>query len=367
MVDWMTTNMLVRSAGGNWETLTERDAPPTGGIAELFGEDLGPLTGSPEPLFVVAAAPTLPTGTPDALCVTRNGDVCIVMLALDEAKAQRAMGDLLAHAGALHGMQASEFSALCNRVTPVDDGVPGFVSVRSRGTGFHRKSFEATLAGALAQGRFQLTAFVTSAPESLTNSMRFLNASGAAQISLHEVVTFTGGDMTAVRVNPINVGDVQTSPVDATPMANSAMLVAVTERTQGEVVGAMMAQLEASCRNVFDELDFEGDMNSCSMHGIVRSKGQSASFLTAASDGTVELKFDSIAGMEGSSTARAELVHGLARLLGADLGDARKVKNMTLNIAEHLNDATLVECLTEVLNDAFQVLRPETAPAAAVA
>lgn len=355
----MTTNMLVRAAGGAWETLTEQTTVPTGGVPHIFGEDLAPLVGSPTPLLVVATSPPLATGAPDAVCVTPGGDLCIAMLALDQPSAERAMAELLAHAGALQGLSAIAFAQLCNRVSDHEGGLAGFVGARAPSVEFHRKSFEVTIADNLANGRFHLTAFVASAPESLIQSMRFLNSSGTAQLSCFEIATFAGTDISAIRVNPVDVGAMRQAPKDSAPHASASLLVAVAERTQGEVVGAMMAQLQTSCTPVFDEVIYDGDNSFCSMNGVLSVDGRPMTVLVATSDGTVDLRFDAIATVDRSGTARAELVHGLSRLLGADLGDARKVKNMTLNIAEHLNDATLVECLAEVLSDALQVLRPE--------
>ena len=54
---------------------------------------------------------------------------------------------------------------------------------------------------------------------------------------------------------------------------------------------------------------------------------------------------------------RAELCQGMERLLGADLGDVRKISQLNLSIAEHLMDSTLMDALAELLTDTVAAMR----------
>jgi len=46
---------------------------------------------------------------------------------------------------------------------------------------------------------------------------------------------------------------------------------------------------------------------------------------------------------------RAELAQAMSRLLGADLGDVKKISQLNLDIREHLMDTTLIDALAEIL------------------
>jgi predicted RNA methylase len=49
----------------------------------------------------------------------------------------------------------------------------------------------------------------------------------------------------------------------------------------------------------------------------------------------------------------------MERLLGADLGDVRKISKLNVVISEHLMDATLMEAFIEVIGDVMDTIRKD--------
>jgi hypothetical protein len=355
-----TDTMLVRTADGGWENLQPQTKLPDGGIVEVFGEDIGPVLGAPSPIVVAACSPALPTGAPDALCVDIEGNVTIVTMALTGG-AESSLPSLLAFAGSLQGHSYQEFEALCDLARGKEGGLAAWVHKFSPHASFHRGTFEVTVADALSQGRFQLVAIVNSAPAMLTESMRYLNNSGA-NVACFEASLFSSASVMAVRANAIEVGHKQRA---VEIQMSAAGLVAVTERTLDQPTGELMAELQKICSATFDEVRYEGDATSASMVGVVETAAGAADMLRASSDGSVVFSFEAIADMDPGWLVRAELAQAMGRMLGADLGDVKKISQLNLSIREHLMDATLMEALGEILGDTVTNLRAAGEQAAA--
>jgi hypothetical protein len=335
---------------------------PKGGIIDLFGEDVGPVLGTPAPVVVAACAPVLATGSPDAVCVDPDGGVWIVQLAL-EGSGELTLPQLLAFGGGMTGMSYDAFSSLCDRT----EGAPlaEFVQARS-GSGFHRQSFEVAVADALANGRFRLVAVVREAAPTLVQSMRFLNATGAMG-SLYEATSFASESVTAVRAKAVDVGGA--AGAAATPAASAgaspgskaelgaAGFIAATGKASGDDTSSLMAQLQKACIAMFDEVTYEGEAGEARMHALLHSEGEPAAMVVAGTDGSVVVSFEALGALDAGWGVRADLCQGMERLLGADLGDVRKISQLNLSIGEHLMDATLMEALGELLSDTVEALR----------
>lgn len=351
----MTETMLVRAAGGGWEELRPQTAMPGGGIAEMFGEDIGPVLGSPTSILVAACSPQLSTGRPDAICVDSDGGVWIVQLSLNGA-GDDTLPQLLAFGGALSGTTYDAFGELCDRAA----GAPlaTFVSSRVTGVGFHRSSFEVAVGENLAHGRFHLVAVVGTAAPSLVQSMRFLNSTGA-RVSLYEASSFASASVHAVRARAVDVGTSQAQSAGGIAAMTAAGFVATTGKHNGEAVAALMAQLQGACETTFDEVVYEGDTAGAVMSAGMHAPSGPVPVLVAGSDGGIVVSFESLAELDPSWAIRAELCQGMERLLGADLGDVRKISQLNLSIGEHLMDATLMEALVELIGDTVAAVRAE--------
>jgi len=350
----MTDTMLVRTAAGGWEALRPQADLPSGGVIELFGEDIGPVLGSATPLLVAACAPQLATGRPDAICLDAQGTVTVVTLGLGQAR-QDTLASLLSFAGSLHGMDYDEFERLCDQVGATDENLAGFMAARNRHTDFHRGTFEVTVADALGQGRFQLVALVGTAPANLVQSMRYLNASGA-NVGLYETCAYVSSSVMAVQAKALNVGQsVQQTPVLSEITA--AGLLAITERTCDEVTAKLMGQLQKFCTGNFDRVGYDGDSLHAEMVASLNAPDGPVDFVRAAGDGSIVLSFEALAPFDPMWTMRAELCQAMSRLLGADLGEVKKISQLNLSIGEHLMDATLMEALVEILGDTLEAVR----------
>lgn len=356
----MTETMLVRTTSGAWEQLSPQTRPTEGGLTELFGDDMGPVIGRTTPLIVAASAPKLTTGRPDGICVDGDGNVTIVALAL-AGPADKVLASLLGHAGALHGMAYDQFEALCNAVGKQHDGrLAGLMAERCAGSGFHRGTFEVTVGDALAQGRFDLVAMVGTAPATLVQSMRYLNASGAS-IACYEAASFASASVMAVQARAVDVGQTQRQ---VSMQMSAAGLFAATERTTDEVTAKLMSQLQNACGGLFDNVQYDGDAAQATMTASVLIDSDEVALVSATSDGSVCVSFEALAPVDASWTVRAELVQGMNRMLGADLGDVKKISQLNLNIGEHLMDATLMDLLTEILGETVQTLRESSGASA---
>lgn len=342
----MNTSMLVRTASGAWERLQPQTTVPEGGISQLFGTDIGPVLGYPTPLTVVASSPELSSGRPDALCVDAEGNVAVVVLSYN-AEATNTLPTLLAHAGALHGMDFETFVGLCNATDAVEGSLAAYVHEQNLHADFHKGTFEVTVADALAQGRFSLIALVASAPQTLVQSLRYLNASGA-DACCFEVASFCSDSVFAVQAKPIDVGQQRRS---VEMKMTAAGLLAVTGRMQNEATASLMAQLQKFCASTFAAISYDGDSSAASMSASVRVRDTDAVLLTASSDGSVSINFEALAPADRNWAIRSALVEGLNRLLGADLGEIKKISKLNLSMSEHLMDATLMEMLCEILTD----------------
>lgn len=358
----MNTSMLVRTENGAWERLEPQHSVPDGGIAQLFGTDIGPVLGYSTPLVVAAVQPELSSGKPDALCIDADGNVFVVVLTF-EKEAATTLPTLLSHAGALHGMDFESFSNHCNIAHAngvTEGGLAAFVHEHNLHADFHRGTFEVTVADALAQGRFSLIAMVVSAPQTLLQSMRYLNASGA-DASCFEIASFCSNSVFAVQATPLDVGQ-QRRVVEMKMTA--AGLVAVTERLQNEATAKLMTQLQMFCTSNFSSVEYDGDNAAAWMRANIKLKDDEAVLITAGSDGTVSIHFESLAPVDRNWQIRSNLVEGLNRLLGADLGEVKKISKLNLTMGEHLMDATLMELLCEILGDTIAATKGKVAAAA---
>jgi hypothetical protein len=360
----MTETMLVRAAGGSWEELRPQTTMPSGGIVDLFGEDVGPVLGTPAPVVVAACSPTLSTGAPDAICLDPDGGVWIVQLDL-HGGGELTLPQLLAFGGGLTGMAFDQFGALCDRA----GGAPLAEFMESRsGSGFHRQSFEVAVADALANGRFRLVSVVREAAPTLVQSMRFLNASGAMG-SLYEATSFASESVTAVRAKAVDVGlagavaSVTQAAAGAAPSSpgkgelGAAGFIAATGKASGDDTSALMAALQKACLATFDEVTYAGEAGDAQMSAALHTDAGPAPLVLAGTDGSIVVSFEALSALDAGWTVRAELCQGMERLLGADLGDVRKISQLNLSIGEHLMDMTLMEALGELLHDTVEALR----------
>ncbi|MCW2920986.1 MAG: hypothetical protein JWL76_860 [Thermoleophilia bacterium] len=363
----MTETMLVRAAGGGWEELRPQTEMPDGGLVEVFGEDIGPVLGTAAPVIVAACQPVLSTGQPDAICLDPDGGVWIVQLALDGDGALT-LPQLLAFGGGLAGMSYDAFEGHCDRAS--GDPLSSYIEARA-GSGFHKQSFEVAVADALAHGRFRLVAIVRDAAPTLVQSMRFLNSTGAMG-SLYEATSFASATVTAVRAKAVDVGSGikahaapsgssdTAEPRRASPSATdlgAAGFVAATGKASGDDTSALMAQLQKACLAAFDEVTYEGESGDARMSALLDAGDGPVAMVAAGTDGSVVVSFESLGDLDPGWSVRTELCQGMERLLGADLGDVRKISQLNLSIGEHLMDATLMEALAELLTDTVAALR----------
>ncbi len=363
----MTETMLVRAAGGGWEELRPQTEMPEGGLVEVFGEDIGPVLGTAAPVLVAACQPVLSTGQPDAICVDPDGGVWIVQLALDSDGALT-LPQLLAFGGGLAGSSYDAFEQLCDRTE--SDSLSAFAEARC-GSGFHKQSFEVAIADALAHGRFRLVAIVRDAAPTLVQSMRFLNSTGAMG-SLYEATSFASATVTAVRAKAVDVGSAisasapaagavdESAPRRAASSATdlgAAGFVAATGKASGDDTSALMAQLQKACLAAFDDVTYEGESGDARMQALLEGADGPVAMVAAGTDGSVVVSFEALGDFDPGWSVRTELFQGMERLLGADLGDVRKISQLNLSIGEHLMDATLMEALAELLTDTVTALR----------
>jgi hypothetical protein len=362
----MTETMLVRAAGGGWEELRPQTTMPDGGIVEVFGDDIGPVLGASSPVVVVACEPVLSTGAPDGICVDPDGGVWIVQLALDGDGATT-LPQLLAFGGALTGMEYADFEQVCDRRG--SGTLAKFVAAQTS-AGFDAAGFETAVAQALASGRFRLVAIVREAAQALVQSMRFLNASGAMG-ALYEATSFASASVSAVRAKVPDIGGTIAPAVAAAPPASApapaaaaaasvdpgadGFLAAVTSATDAGT-SKLMGQFHAACAAAFDGVVFEGEGVDTRMRVSMHDGSADADVVVAGTDGSIVLSFEALGELDPAWTVRAELCQGMERLLGADLGDVRKISQLNLSIAEHLMDATLMEALTELLAETASTL-----------
>lgn len=368
----MTETMLVRAAGGGWEELRPQTEMPDGGLVEMFGEDIGPVLGTVAPVVVAACQPTLSTGQPDAICVDPDGGIWIVQLALDGG-GELTLPQLLAFGGGLTSMSYEAFDSLCDRTGA--DSLSSFVEARSGG-GFHRQSFEVAIADALAHGRFRLVAIVRDAAPTLVQSMRFLNASGAMG-ALYEATSFASATVTAVRAKAVDVGAAVGAPgassdaggtgpapqraVGGAGELGAAGFIAATGKASGDDTSSLMAQLQKACIAAYDEVRYAGDSGDATMQALLEGPDGEVPMVVAGTDGSVVVSFEALGPLDPGWSVRTELCQGMERLLGADLGDVRKISQLNLSISEHLMDATLMEALADLLTDTVAALRETSA------
>jgi len=366
----MTETMLVRAAGGGWEELRPQTTMPDGGIVEVFGEDIGPVLGASTSVVVAACSPPISggLGSPDAICLDPEGGVWIVQLALD-GTGDATLPQLLTYGGALNGMNYDAFQALCDRTG--GDPLSTFLESRADESSFDRDSFEASVTEALAHGRFKLVAIVREAAPALVQAMRFLNASGAMG-SLYEATSFASPSVSAVRAKAVDVGtSVTRAPAvtaatggSAGPTAaaaasgemSAAGFVASTGKVTDAATSKLMAQLQKACVATFDDVIYGGTATDATMDVVMNTSDGPSAMIVASSDGAVVMSFEALGDLDPDWTVRSELCQGMERLLGADLGDVRKISQLNLSIAEHLMDATLMEALCDLLGDTVRAL-----------
>ncbi|MCW2955219.1 MAG: hypothetical protein JWO69_88 [Thermoleophilia bacterium] len=365
----MIETMLVRAAGGGWEELRPQTSMPDGGIVEVFGDDIGPVLAAGTPVLVAACEPMLSTGAPDAICVDAAGGVWIVQLALDGDGAAT-LPQLMGFGGSLTGMGYADFENVCARRE--GDTLARFVEQRAGGKGFDGAAFEAAVTDALAHGRVRLVAIVREAAPALVHSMRFLNASGAMG-ALFEATSYASSSVSAVRATAVDLSGAGNASMPAVAAAPSAptpapapeatpvnadigAFIAATAAATDERTSVLMGQLQQACAASFAAVRVDGSGEDAELHVMIDSSDEDAAIIVASTDGAIVVSFEALGALDPGWTVRAELCQGMERLLGADLGDVRKISQLNLSIAEHLMDATLMEALTELLADTAQAL-----------
>lgn len=397
----MTDTLLVRAADGGWEELRPQRALPEGGLVDVLGHDLGPVLGLGSPVIVVAAAPALATGTPDAICVDADGGVWILQSAFDD-RHDLMMPALVGGGGALTGMEFSEFQAICNMVP---EGATLFDHViASTGAAGTADAFQRAVSTTLKSGQFHLVGFVHDAPAAVVQSLRFLQAAGA-RIQLLHTVSFASASVHAIRATELDLSatpvdsapaairretagsteeqhdrprakpksaaespaDVTTAPAPTTDTADKPAdrLIAAAQAAGDEQSARLIGQLHDAASAIFDNTtfaDIEGDVRMTAQLAV---DGGWASVLTLDSDGGLVISFSELGVCDGDWSARAELSQGMERLLGTDLGDVKEIGQLNLSIREHLNDSTLIDVLVELLGEMVQSVQHGAKRAAA--
>lgn len=406
--------MLVRAAGGDWERLSHRAEVPSGGFSELFGEDLGPVIGTAKSLPVLAVSPVVAGAAPDVVCGGADGSLALVRLALGEHAADQILPELLGAAGAFHGMTLDEFVRVC--------GVAKMDELASRVMGgtppkASRESWSAKLAQTLSSGRFELVGLVTDLPESVLAPMRFLNHSGSAQLRCIQVQLYSSASVTALQLSPLDTGlavgvgsaesgraaeipgagasqttasGASRAGTKATPGArggsraehspgassssakeaavekaedrvpDQAMLLTEIARSSGDQAANLARLLVSGLERTFDDCSYENANGKVMLHATMAGLSeQPLRTLEVDGAGVVHVNFESLGPMDGDWSIRAELAQGMERLLGADLGDVRKISKLNVVIAEHLMDATLMEAFVEVIGDVMDTIRKD--------
>ncbi len=347
--------LLVRTHGGAWEPLTPQEPDGKTTFCEIFGSDIGPLVGSTAPILVVGEQTNLASGLVDALCVDADGCVYVVATALEaSADAAVLLPKLLAHAGSMHGIAFDEFERLCNRLAN-GETLTSHISSRAKHADVHEQTLTVAVTDALASGRFHLVAIVADAPETLVQSMRFLNASGAS-ISCLNAETFSSGDVNAVKVALVDVG--LTSRTIQVSMTATGLL-ALVDRIHGSQTASRIGVMQRYCAENFDDVTYDGDMTSASMIASLHIDGVSAAIAGIETEGIVWIDFEEIGKFDDSWTARTELAGAISRMIGTDLGEIARIGRIRLTLGEHLNDDTLMEMFTDMLNDTIDDLRSQ--------
>jgi hypothetical protein len=136
--------------------------------------------------------------------------------------------------------------------------------------------------------------------------------------------------------------------------------MAATGTLSGDDTSELMGRLRRVCAATFDDVFYEGEARDATMRAELQGPDGRVTMVTAGSDGSVIVSFESLAAIDTGWGVRSDLCQGMERLLGADLGDVRKISQLNLSIAEHLMDATLMDALTELLVVTVADLRSET-------
>lgn len=350
--------MLVRSTDGTWEALEPRGHVDSGGFLDTCGDDLGPVLDLPAPLYVLARNAKLSSGKVEAICASAQGTLALVGSFF--ASPESAVSTLLAHAGALHGMDFKDFEKACD-ASSKSGWMAQLIKQRDGHPDFQPEIFEMRLSEAVTNGSFQLIAFVDKAPKIVAQSMRYLNSSGAATVLCYEVASFAGDTVSAIQSSAVDVG----AKLEEVPLRMTEKgMAALAARSLGDKQGKLLAQLVRFSTGAFLEVLFDGDAESARMRAYAEPVTPSSiPLLTVVNTGDVTLDLRAIEQIDADWTIRAELVQGLSQLLGRNLGDPRSITDKHLSVTEHLMDATLMEVLTDTLSEALSLVR--AAPTAA--
>lgn len=371
--------MLVRAAGGDWERLSPRSDIPAGSFDELFGDDLGPVLGHPIAMPVLTSTPLVAGGTaPDVICSTVEGHVALVRMALG-TRSETVLPDLLAIAGAFDGLDLEGFLAACgvDKVDELASRVMGGTPPKAT-----REAWASRLAETLQSGRFDLVALVSELPESALASIRFLNRSGAVRISCVGIQLYASASVTALQTVALDTGVATTAerlPQAAAPVPSEqpktpresaasaktaagspAALGSAIEAAGGPAVGRLGTLVAEGLDRIFDTATYTGagpdQRVECSVDGVGDAPIQ---LVTLDSSGIVHVDFEALSPVDGDWSVRAELAQGMERLLGADLGDVKKISKLNVALAEHLMDATLAEAFLELVGDIVTEVRDD--------
>lgn len=184
--------MLVRAGDGEWLQLRPVEELPPGGFRAICGPDAANLLELDEPLPVAAFGEPGDERMVDAICLTPDGGIALLVGTFGEPAASSLMR-LMTVAGALRGMSADVFAANC---TEVDAGLDPASWLAGR-VGGDAGALRARLAQVLESGAFELVLVTTSGPGELAAPLRFLQA-GPASVRVYELEMLRAGHVQAI-------------------------------------------------------------------------------------------------------------------------------------------------------------------------
>ncbi len=216
--------MLVRAGNeGEWLPLEPVHGLPDGGLRSLFGRDPSAMLELDEPLPVVAFGPW-PQGSAtgiDAVCLTRTGDIELVVANFDEDP-RETLWRMLDVAGTLRGTTLDAFAAHCTELGG-ERSVTRWLHDR---VGGDVHALERRLRHVLETGSFGFMLVTARGAGSLAHPLSWLQST-ATRVRVFEV-----GVMRAGEVQAIEGGEV---PLEGAPAA-AATTPAPTARPELHVV-----------------------------------------------------------------------------------------------------------------------------------
>ena len=339
--------MLARNSDGEWQVLEPMAELPPGGFVAMCGSDLAPVLGYERPLLVAATQPKL-AGEPDAVCVTSRGDIVLVVSFFEQSH-ESALFRLLECAGALQGMDYQSFLATCDKVNE-HDSLADWVDAHVDAPELEPAVLEMTVAESLRQGRFTMIAVVPDSNDRLTRPLRYLNSHGATSIFCYELAPFAAGSVQCIDAFHVEVGAREPGPL--TLELSGGVFITSAAKNQGSQQAMLVGQLVEFLEARFPKVAYSGDLDLAKLEASVPgADGELRPMFTLDSTGAIVIEARELA-----PAVRVELVHGLGRVLGRNLGDPFQVGHEELSIEEHLNDETLMSSFLEMLGDMLKAI-----------